>query len=834
MITNGQKTSLLVPSQLPAFIRENPDYDKFVSFLQAYYEWMETNGQVLDISNNLLNYKDIDSTTNQFIDYFINDFLQYFPQESLITKDKAVKIAKQLYKSKGTPASYEFLFRVLYNSDFDLFYTKDSVFRASSGLWYVTKSLKLLTLNKNFLSINNYRVFGETTKSIAVVENSVVAGNKTEVFISNIERLFQSGEYIRVVDNKNQDVYFKNNKEVPKGTSGSTILRAKLVGQISSIKIDAKNRGLFYQPGDPVIVYGGLETSNGHGAMAEVATTSSGSILKIGVVTGGYGYSANVDGNVYSSINITNALGAAAQVGSLNPDPQTAANVTFVPTDSIALKQFTPLSNINFFFANLAISNVNTKLSDAFTFPKYPVFPISSVLLTNGGGGIKKLPVITASSLYKDDVGNSDDLANIGILAPIQINSGGEGYELNDTIIFAGGSGYGAQAEVSNVNSNGTITAVTYTPTNQFPLGGMGYRTLSLPTVSVNSANVDAYGASLYVPNILGAGATFSFDTDKTGAVSTISILDNGEDYVSKPNVSLKIQDIIVSNVSIGEFPRLGDVIFQGIDINSTTYKATVNNAILLLPNGDPTQSLYNLRVFEYNTNPDPTKPLKINNKNINLVMANIAYDENYNTNGIRNYGDGRAIANAAFLNGLVISEGQYLNKQGQPSSFNVLQSSIYNNYTYQITVEKEISKYKNILLNLLHPSGMQMLGRYVLKSNSSFISTGNTYYDAGFPLTYYTNDVGSYITMEKSGGTDYYNVIKFYNMDSITILDTVLPGTTITFTSEDDIMVTSEVASSNTLSNTVTLKDSTWLTGTLTAYASNITLYGNTIFGST
>jgi hypothetical protein len=833
MITNGQKTSLLVPSQLPAFIRENPDYDKFVSFLQAYYEWMETNGQVLDISNNLLNYKDIDNTTNQFIDYFINDFLQYFPQDALIDKDKAVKIAKQLYKSKGTPASYQFLFRVLYNSDFDLFYTKDSVFRASSGLWYVTKSLKLLTLNKNFLSINNYRVFGETTKSIAVVENSAVAGNKTEVFISNIERLFQSGEYIRVVNNKNQDVYFKNNKEVPKGTSGSTILRAKLVGQISSIKVDAKNRGLFYQSGDPVIVYGGLETSNGHGAIAEVGTTSAGSILNIGVIAGGYGYSANVNGNVYSSINITNALGAAAQVGSLNPDLQTAANVTFVPTDSIALKQFTPLSNINFFFANVAISNVNTKLSDAFTFAKYPVFPISSILLTNGGGGIKKLPVITASSLYKDDVGNSDDLANIGILAPIQINSGGQGYELNDTIIFAGGSGYGAQAEVSNVDSNGTITSVTYTATNQFPLGGMGYRTLSLPTVSVDSANVDAYGASLYVPNILGAGATFSFDTDKTGAVSTISILDNGEDYVSKPNVSLKIQDIIVSNVSISQYPRLGDIIFQGVDVNSSTYRATVNNAVLLLPNGDPAQSLYNLRVFEYNTNPDPTKPLKINNKNVHFVMANIAYNENYNTNGIRTYGDGRAIANAAFLNGLVISEGQYLNKQGQPSSFSVLQSSVYNNYTYQITVEKEISKYKDILLNLLHPSGMQLLGRYVLKSNGSFTSTGNTYYNTSHHLSYYTNDTNSHLIMEAGGGTGYYNVVEFYNMDSVTILDTILPGTTITFTSEDDVMITSEIASSNSLSNTVTLKDSTWLTSSLTAYATNITLYGNTIFGS-
>ena len=163
MISNGQKTSLLIPSQLPGFIRENPDYNNFVSFVQAYYEWMETNGQVLDRAQNLLNYKDIDSTTNDFIDYFINDFLQYFPQDALISKSSAVKVAKQLYQSKGTPASYQFLFRILYNSDFDLFYTKDAVLRASDGKWYVAKSLKLATLDKRFLSINNYRLFGETT-----------------------------------------------------------------------------------------------------------------------------------------------------------------------------------------------------------------------------------------------------------------------------------------------------------------------------------------------------------------------------------------------------------------------------------------------------------------------------------------------------------------------------------------------------------------------------------------------------------------------------------------------------------------------------------------------
>ena len=709
MISNGQKTSLLIPSQLPGFIRENPDYNNFVSFIQAYYEWMETNGQVLDRAQNLLNYKDIDSTTNDFIDYFINDFLQYFPQDALISKSSAVKVARQLYQSKGTPASYQFLFRILYNSDFDLFYTKDAVLRASDGKWYVAKSLKLATLDKRFLSINNYRLFGETTKSIATVENSVVAGTKTEVFISNIERLFQSGEYVRVVDNANQDVLF----------SGYP-LRAKIVGQISQITIDPNNRGLLYQAGDPVIVYGGLESVNGHGATAVVGTTTSGSILNINVTNEGYGYSDSPN----TILNITNAPGAIAIVGSLDPRANSVANVAYVPLDSIAPHQYIRLDSLDYQFANVANANTDTVMANAFSFLNMQLFPISSVLLQNGGGNIKKPPVVTAESRYLDLNGDYASFEALGILAPIQITNGGTGYEVGDTIVFTGGTGYDAQAAVTNVAANGMIRTIKYTSDGFSPLGGMGYSPTSLPVVSVNSANVLASNASIFVPSILGEGATFSVVTDRTGAISTINILDNGEDYTSKPNVSLKVQDIVVSNVSISDVPSFGDTVYQGVSLDLATYSATVNNVTLLTPNGDPALSLYNLRVFEYSSLPDPTKDLKINNKNINLVMANTAYTADYNSNGIRIYGDGRAKANASFLNGLVLSQGQYLNKQGQPSSYDVLQSSIYNNFTYQITVEKEIAKYRDILLNLLHPSGMKVLGRYSLRSNASFTST--------------------------------------------------------------------------------------------------------------
>jgi len=139
MIPNNQKTSLLIPYQLPAYIRDDPNYANFVLFLQAYYEWMEEEGQVVNRSKNILNYTDIDNTTSEFIDYFINDFLPFFPKDLLVDKTKVVKFAKQFYQSKGTPASFKFLFKILYNSDFDVYYTKESVLRASAGTWYVAK-----------------------------------------------------------------------------------------------------------------------------------------------------------------------------------------------------------------------------------------------------------------------------------------------------------------------------------------------------------------------------------------------------------------------------------------------------------------------------------------------------------------------------------------------------------------------------------------------------------------------------------------------------------------------------------------------------------------------
>ena len=137
MISNNYKTSLQVAKQLPEFIQDDNSYQTFVSFIEAYYQWLETahtnnsantvattNGQgVTYASKNLLDYSDVDGTLDEFVDYFINDFLPYIPTDVLADKRKLLKISKELYKTKGTENSYKFLFRALFNSSAEVFNT---------------------------------------------------------------------------------------------------------------------------------------------------------------------------------------------------------------------------------------------------------------------------------------------------------------------------------------------------------------------------------------------------------------------------------------------------------------------------------------------------------------------------------------------------------------------------------------------------------------------------------------------------------------------------------------------------------------------------------------
>jgi hypothetical protein len=920
MIQSNQKTSLLVPYQLPQFIRDDPNYANFVLFLQAYYEWMEQQDNTLDVAKSLLTDMDVDTTTSQFLEYFINDFMSFFPKNILSDKAKAIKLAKELYQSKGTPASYKFLFRVLYNSEVDLFYTKDAVLKASSGNWYVSRSLKLATSDPNFLNIQNLRVFGNISKSIATVETAIFDGLKTEVFISNIERLFQTGESVTVVDSNNQIVYFLNGSIVPSGTIGAESLTAVLVGQISQVKIDPNNRGLTYVSGDPVVVYGGLNPKSLNppvGAIVQVGTVTSGGLQDVQVVSGGYGYTFSPANNTIGGANtylyFTNVSGTSPKspiviVGSV--DPTGIANVTFIPTDSIQLKQNHYIGNIagssgantlgptglytqqSYQFANNLSANANTTLANAFTFTGFSTYPISSVIVQNQGGGLLSQPTLQAVSEYTTDVYSQTTLSNLGILRPIQIINPGTGYSANDKIAFLGGSGYGAYANVTSVDENGAILSVSYVSNtrNQMTLGGMGYQSV-LPIVVVannatgkittsNTSNVVTgsgtsftnqfsngalvvsntniiLGTVQYVVNanslilttnsssslvansfylgtailgvsgILGTGATFSQTFDRVGSITSFNILENGEDYVSAPKVSLKVQDLIVSNVSINILPNRDDKIYQGANINTATYIAYVDSITPLQNFADSNKNIYQLRVYNYSSKPVISSLLKIDSlgaslslvgnytTNHNTTFANDSSDPRFDSaNGVITYGDGNALGSATFLNGLVVGNGQYLNSTGQPSSFDVLQSTDYNNYTYEITVSKEIEKYREVLLNLLHPAGLKVIGRIAMTSNNKMNFYTQDALVSGHTLGYYVGAAATASIARGTSTTPSNNIVSLNNLYGANITTIFTANSSVisfTYGTKPTDVVKSLVVGVNNSANTITIQDNVW-----------------------
>ena len=65
-------------------------------------------------NNRLLDYSDIDHTTEEFLQYFQKDFLPSIDLSKLKNKRLTIKNITDLYQKKGSEESIKFLMRLLY------------------------------------------------------------------------------------------------------------------------------------------------------------------------------------------------------------------------------------------------------------------------------------------------------------------------------------------------------------------------------------------------------------------------------------------------------------------------------------------------------------------------------------------------------------------------------------------------------------------------------------------------------------------------------------------------------------------------------------------------
>ena len=81
--------SQFIESQFPALYREEGPI--LVAFVQSYFEWLEEEGNINYKARRLFEYRDIDSTLDEYIVYFKNKYASNLPLDTATSKKLLIK-----------------------------------------------------------------------------------------------------------------------------------------------------------------------------------------------------------------------------------------------------------------------------------------------------------------------------------------------------------------------------------------------------------------------------------------------------------------------------------------------------------------------------------------------------------------------------------------------------------------------------------------------------------------------------------------------------------------------------------------------------------------------
>ena len=769
--------SSLVASQLPDFIRS--DNPKFVLFLEKYYEWLETSNNALSETQSLYNSKDLDLADDYYLNEIVKEVLPYFPKEILLDKSTFIKHVGQFYRSRGTPESIKFLFRILYNEEIDIYFPKEQVLKASDGKWVLPLALRVETGDNNIFDIEQCKITGTTSKATAIVEKVIKSVDRQlgiqyiELYISNIDKLFTTGENVSTT--------------IVRTDGTEDFVTAKLIGSLSEIKIDPRNRGLFYNgydpelgyDGDPVTIIGGLNptSNNPIGAIATVGDVLKGSIEDVFILNGGFGFRNPAENQNSSIIDFTGGfqdvlLGSEAKgrILLLDESVNRTINVSNITIESLYS------SNIN------AIDNLanNKTINELTTKQTLNVFPISFITIDSSGGGYKTKPEIDIYSLYMEElddtlvINSTSAIKGTNLLVDESQNLTNS-FEVGETVRLFLKNRYEEIKIIANVSSNtitffdefqNNIDNLSVYKVNRRKITEVG--SLGRIEITNGGQNYNVGDYLVFSSNGRGYGANASVTSLHSGnnGIKTVEFFETsdyvkgGEGYtmIDLPTISvnsntgsnavLKVTEILgegvqkdVSTSKIGSISsirvvsygydyisepkislRNGDIRLSNVTegqiyvANSVVYQGNSNSNFSWFAYVDKYYTANNfLRVYDYTGSLDPNLPLKSFDDVTSGTIVSYSF-----------YGDGRAKATSQFENGLIRYPGIYLNTDGQASSDQKLQDDKkYHNYSYVINTENDYFKFKKTLGEVVHPLGTKSFVTRI-DTNLKDVSTQN------------------------------------------------------------------------------------------------------------
>lgn len=575
-----------IKMQFPSFTRE--ESTDFITFVQAYYEWMESNGQTLQHSRDLFDYRDVDRTIDSFVVHFKEKYLRNLPFDVVSDKRQLVKHIQDLYRSKGTERGTQLLFRLLYNADVNLYYPGEDVFKLSNGEWKVPEYIEVSpsAVNNRFIGKN---IFGTTSKATAFCERIVrrrVAGKFVDtLYITARTGDFAYNERIVLVDDPTIE--------------GSP----KVIGSLSDLIVT--NGGQDFNVGDVLNVTTG-SGKQGKALVTSVSTETGRVNFKI--FNGGFGYTTNSEVIISErnlvAVNFTNTNTAISGFQQFETIVQPLLTIEFTSSNAYTFTSGLVIEN---YYGNGSLSANGLIVSNNITNSTS-----GTITVAPGFGNVASDATISLSGNTQSAViTNVVDSTATGNVMFVSNSSLGVFNLTNDFVDYPGNYIYGLTSNTyANVSVRSTGTAATFQIgglTNEEVvlvfsdrLGGKNTGNVAFMDIKIDGSNSNVasngYGFEKYPAGDFNTTLqdVLRYGNKTIGEISVLTSINPGEGYNADPYVlviepevaSLNKRDFTIKMSNLNGFFVPGETIEMtansiGQQLNITGFSGLAANGVV-------------------------------------------------------------------------------------------------------------------------------------------------------------------------------------------------------------------------------------------------------------
>jgi hypothetical protein len=761
MSAEDLKTSILVKRQVPEFIKE--EYPKFITFLEAYYDFLEAPANTAVTSNNLITTSkslrdigDVDESIDKFEKNFYNTYASLIPLSVQSNKSLLFKHIVNLYRSKGTENSFKLLFQLLFGNDIDLTYPRNNVLRPSASDWRIDKILKI---NKSISS----RYIGDGETTIFYFAQNVEEDEFT-VFVDGIEKDLNVHYYI--IKEYRQLVFFNapanesvitveyadfnsdllNNRKVTGLSSG-----ASAIVEIANEKLvsDFLNLGLPIELSLNEKTLAGVFTSGEllsipivdaeNDIVIDIRASSFSIVKKINVINGGNNYSVGDSVTIFGGNAISNAVATVATIksGVIDTIQNHHGGAGFFVTTPISVSGNGPLDTMTVFVDAIDASGANAANS-------ITISPDSIANLTLNSGVVRINSTNFGTVFSKANVNGSTLLKNAFNYISFQVGPISNSSVLVSTIPISDGGKIVLDAA-------GALFGLTTSPLRSTK----SYRSIGRYKINNGGANYQIGDEIIFGSNPIGTygqhGAATVASVNATGSIVRI---DSAPPRIRGTGaVSSGVNEVNGTGTFFTQDLRVGDIISVN---NESRSVSIITNDTRIEVNTDFNFTSTSRKIGVFNRWPTGGYGYEQNNfptitvSSVAGIGADVQIDSligdgerlsatGFGANGqitsivvtdpgsAYEYiptvqiegGDETATANAEIDLSFISAPGRWLTSDSLLSSFDrkLQGSNYYVDYSYVIESQIEFTKYKTLLRKLLHPVGLVNYAVYKIEN---------------------------------------------------------------------------------------------------------------------